>query len=250
MERNLQRARKLALQLLSFSEEARVERQVGAENLLHISPEEVADDNNVTRFKSEIQRQIAEIEEELSRAGYEASSLRDYGSRGLNIGEVILVGEERWVIGGHLTSVRSAPILTARSPAIVQFITELDGGDWLEGETHGHGIHYHYYNWNGVRTDVILSWDTRWTPPNEKANMQRPLFWEFHAERNAKGAAKPRRWRSRKREFIHAACANDLRRWPVAEFRCAGNDAKPVWPDDSILTPRPTTALPTARRRR
>lgn len=131
-----------------------------------------------------------------------------------------------------------------------RFITQLEDGDTLRGETHGFGIHYHYCNWRGARTDVILSWDTRWTASDSKAEMRRPLFWEFHAERNAKGAARPGQWQTEKRQSVHAACTKDLRRWPIAEFRSAGDDSASVWPAGAILTPRLPVASRTKRRRR
>ena len=209
----------------------------------------IADDQAVTNLKAEILRRLLELEGELADAGYETTSnLRGRGDSRVNVGEVVVAGQERPVIGGHLTPLRSAPIVSRSSPAVSQFITRLDDGDSLKGETHGFGIHYHYHNWKGVRTDVILSWDTRWTAPDGKGQMRRPLFWEFHAERNAKGAARAGQWQAEKRRSVHAACTNDLRRWPIAEFRNAGDCSLPVWPEGAILTPRPPTAIRTGRR--
>lgn len=231
-----------------------MERRVDMDILVGITRDEITDDQAVTRLKIEIQDRLGELEKELAGADYETSSLQHSSDNYLNIGEVIITGKERLIIGGHLTPARSTPIVRFNSPAILQFITQLDVGDSLKGETHGFGVHYHYYNWKGVRTDAVLSWDTRWSEPNpnkkKKEKTPRPLFWEFHAERNAKGEARPGRWQTKKRQLVHAACTKDLKRWPISEFRCAGDDSLPVWPLGSILTPRPAAGIQTKRRRR
>jgi hypothetical protein len=148
--------------------------------------------------------------------------------------------------GGFLEPLRQRP-LVARVPApvVLYLIRELPGGkDALEREKHGvgkgMGWHYHYLDRWHRRSNVILSWDTRWSSYDPKA--ERPLFVEPHAEGKAEFQARPYQWMEPKRRSMHALCAKDLTR-PMSEFRPASNSADPVWPLGMRMTP-PEAPLP------
>lgn len=147
-----------------------------------------------------------------------------------------------WFVGGYLEPLRHRP-LVARVPApvVLYLLRELpDGEDALEREKHGvgngMGWHYHYLDRRRRRSDVILSWDTRWDDPDPHA--LRPLFVESHAEGKAEFHARPDRWQDPRRQAIHELCSLDLGR-PMSQFRPASNDADSVWPRFMRMTPAP-----------
>ena len=156
---------------------------------------------------------------------------------------------ERSSIGGYLAPLRHHP-LVARVPApvVLYLIRELpDGEDALEREKHGvgngMGWHYHYLDRWRRRSDVILSWDTRWA--DSDPNALRPLFVEPHAEGKAEFPARTHRWQDPRRRAMHALCSLDLDR-PMSQFRPASNDADPVWPRGMRMTPPPQPPPPAA----
>lgn len=148
---------------------------------------------------------------------------------------------------GYIQALVRIPFAVPLSDRVVAFISIADG-DWLERETHNMGYHYHYLDRNKRRSNVILCWDTRAPRPDDLDKNAvcdwRPLFWEHHGEGHAKFEARPERWGQFKRETAFAACRRDLRRgWPITAFKPASNDAQPLYPPGSTLTPR-TSATP------
>lgn len=122
------------------------------------------------------------------------------------------------------------------------YLMQLPGSaDYLDRDNHGVGWHYHYLPDRYTRSDVILSWDTRWQSVQKKD--PRPIFQEKHGEGRYKFKAKPWLWGDEKRQSMHSVCKPDLDQWPIEEFRCASNKAAAVWPDNAILTPQHVAAL-------
>jgi hypothetical protein len=179
--------------------------------------------------------------------------LRD---RGLGLEPPELAIGERWELGlsiaegplrrihaGFLRPMVRLTVIRSVPGPVVALLRSIGGDrDFLKGERHsGVGWHYHYLDWRKRRSNVILCWDTR--APGT-ARRLRPLFHEKHGEGGKHFSARPDLWGSTKRESIHDACAPDLARWPLEEFRCASNDASPVWPDDAVVMIRPGPSQP------
>jgi hypothetical protein len=167
-------------------------------------------------------------------------------------GFVLLQAPLREIIRGYLKPVRRVP-LVARMPERVwlYLITMLPGvRDGLARDIHGGiGYHYHYLDRLKRRSDVVLSFDTRWVAPTKPLNSQlllRPLFVEKHAEGKAHFVAKPWSWQNEKRQSIYDICARDLH-FGVQNFRCAANGSDAVWPRSATLTPRPSTVAVSSR---
>lgn len=152
----------------------------------------------------------------------------------------------RPIIRGFLQPVQPTPLVASLPEKVaLYFITMLpDGRDGLVREHHGGiGIHYHYLDRQKRRSDVILSFDTRWVPPTGLSSdprlALRPLFVENHAEGKAHFSAKPWSWHDEKRLSMYATCARDLH-FGIQSFRCAANGSDAVWPRSSMLTPHPS----------
>lgn len=161
-----------------------------------------------------------------------------------SLGEALIVrGFEREIFRGLLVPQRNVPILRRIPDHVALFLIGIeDGEDYLKRETHGMGWHYHYHNWRKDRSNVILSWDTRWPEPNPqtKPPTQRALFVEPHGEKdNADFEAKPWLWGEKKRKSIYEACTPDLVKWPIGEFKCAADKSEVVHPPGRALTPHP-----------
>lgn len=151
----------------------------------------------------------------------------------------------RKIAGGFLEPVRYRPLVERVPERVALFLRIMlpGGDDGLEREKHG-GVkwHFHYIDDKYRRSDVILSFDTRWTMTigARGLNTLRPLFVERHAEGKAKFTARPEQWRTEKRTSMYEICSRDLH-LGVEHFRCAKNDSIAVWPDTAILTPHPST---------
>jgi hypothetical protein len=148
----------------------------------------------------------------------------------------------RPIVRGFLEPVRHAPLVSELPDRVVLYLRAvLPDGDGLEFENHGGvGWHYHYIDYKYRRSNVILSFDTRWTTPvRTSASVLRPLFVEPHGKAKARFKARPHLWSAPKRESIYAVCARDLR-LGIENFRCAKNGAETVWPLGAILTPHPS----------
>lgn len=149
----------------------------------------------------------------------------------------------RPILRGFVQPLRREPVLKRVSDRVALYLITLeDGKDYLDRETHGMGLHYHYLNRREERSNVILSWDTRWKAPNPqtKPPTLRALFVEHHGEKNnADFVARPELWGAKKRATMHEACAPDLLRWPIEEFKCAANKSALVHPPGRTLTPHP-----------
>lgn len=151
----------------------------------------------------------------------------------------------RQIVRGFLQPVRYLP-LVERVPENVALYLRImlpGGDDGLEREEHG-GVkwHFHYIDARHRRSDVILSFDTRWklTEPANGFDWMRPLFVEKHAEGKAKFPAHPPRWKTEKRTSMYEVCSRDLHKG-IEHFRCAKNGADAVWPRDATLTPHPSS---------
>lgn len=159
------------------------------------------------------------------------------------LGEAItLKGSEREVHRGFLVPRRKLPLLRRIPDEVALYLIAIDEGeDYLKRENHGMGYHYHYLNWRKERSNIVLSWDTRWQDPDPKTDPPsvRPLFVEPHGEAgNADFKAKPWLWRDKKRKSIYDACSPDLSKWPAEAFKCASNDSEIVYPPGYQLTPQ------------
>jgi hypothetical protein len=159
---------------------------------------------------------------------------------------ITLRGEPRPILRGFLQPVQRIPILRNVPDRVAQFLLTIEKGqDYLDREDHGFGIHYHYLNSKHERSNVILSWDTRWThpaPPTTPPTL-RALFVEPHGNpKDARFKAKPRRWGLNKRQTMHTTCGLDLRNWPIGNFKCASNDSEIVYPLGRTLTPHPNAS--------
>ena len=152
----------------------------------------------------------------------------------------------RPIIRGFLQPVQPTPLVASLPEKVALYLTTMlpDGRDGLAREQHGGiGIHYHYIDRQRRRSDVILSFDTRWVPPTGRPSdpmlTLRPLFVENHAEGKALFSAKPWNWQDEKRLSMYATCARDLH-FGIQSFRCAANGSDAVWPRSSLLTPHPS----------
>ncbi|MHA0336783.1 hypothetical protein [Sphingomonas sp. ABOLF] len=158
----------------------------------------------------------------------------------------------RQIVRGFVEPVRRVPLVSrVPEPVVLYLVHKLPGGaESLKREHHkGVGWHYHYLDKRKGRSNVVLCWDTRWeaakTEEERKAQGPRPIFWEHHGEGNADFSAQPSLWGDPKRQSMREVCAGDLKR-NISEFRPASDDAEPVWPLLSILTPRAVTPPPAA----
>lgn len=154
-----------------------------------------------------------------------------------------LWGVPRPILRGFIQPMQRVPIISRVPDQIALYLISIDNGeDYLDRETHGMGLHYHYLNWRQDRSNVILSWDTRWKAPDPQTTPAtlRALFVEPHGEKsNAAFVAKPHLWGAQKRASLHAACVPDLSKWPTTEFKCAANKSTIVHPPGRTLTPHP-----------
>lgn len=199
------------------------------------------------RYRHPAQAMVEELREALAATDW-TPDLSDIppGSHGRwSLGEVMIFrGFEREILRGLLIPQRKVPILRRIPDYVALFLITIDNGeDYLKRETHGMGLHYHYHNWRKDRSNVVLSWDTRWPEPNPqtKPPAQRALFVEPHGEKkNADFQAKPWLWGEKKRKSIYEACAPDLVKWPIDEFKCAADKSEVVHPPGRALTPHPT----------
>lgn len=183
------------------------------------------------------------LQQELSASGWlPDNSSAESGQDNWTFGTALTFRRTRQRIhGGYMQPIRRVPILKRVPEQVVLYLLTVDRGeDYLERETHGMGWHYHYLDWKERRSDVILSWDTRWSEPaaQTKRAARRGLFSERHAEKGKGFQAKPWLWGPRKRLSVYEACAADLARRKIEEYRCAADKAEVVYPADAILTPR------------
>lgn len=148
--------------------------------------------------------------------------------------EVRIITRVDEIHGGFLESFERYWIcIPDRDKVILQFILKIGGErDYLEAENHNLR-HYHYCNWRGKRTDVILTFDVE-----NIQNKPIPLFWEKHGEGKSHGQAKANAWKQRKRQSIYAAVSPDLAKIPRTPFRRPSNGAGNVWPLGVDVSPR------------
>jgi hypothetical protein len=161
-------------------------------------------------------------------------------------------GPEREILRGSLVPTRKVPILRRIPDDVALYLITIDEGEsYLDRENHNLGWHYHYLDWRKDRSNVILSWDTRWKAPDPQTNPPtlRGLFVEPHGEKtNADFIARPDLWGPKKRFSMHEACRPDLPRWPIDEFKCASNNSDVVYPPGARLTPHPAAIAAAIRK--
>lgn len=157
-------------------------------------------------------------------------------SEAWSFGAIVQRAPIRKIHRGYLEPVRRFPVVEEVPEIVVQFLMRLPGGgDYLDRDNHSVGWHYHYLPDRHTRSDVILSWDTRWAPPAQ--GTIRPIFQEKHGEGRYSFQAKPWLWGDAKKQSMHEMCTPDLRKWAIETFRCASNKAGAVWPITATLTP-------------
>lgn len=153
----------------------------------------------------------------------------------------------REIVRGFLQPVRYLPLVKSVPKRVELFLRIMlpGGNDGLEREEHG-GVkwHFHYIDAKHRRSDVMLSFDTRWAIATGARGLDtlRPLFVERHAEGKAKFTAHPGRWKTEKRISMYAICSRDLHKG-IEHFRCAKNGSEAVWPPSAMLTPH-SSSLP------
>lgn len=161
-------------------------------------------------------------------------------SEAWSFGAILQRAPIRRIHRGYLEPFRRFPVVEDVPEIVVQFLMRLPGGeDYLDRDNHGVGWHYHYLPDRRTRSDVILSWDTRWVPPDQQA--LRPIFQEKHGEGRYSFQAKPWLWGDAKKQSMHEMCTPDLLKWAIHTFRCASNKAGAVWPVTATLTPMSVT---------
>ena len=152
-----------------------------------------------------------------------------------------IYGPLRKIRGGFLEPVYRVPLVKRVPDRVALYLISLgDGENYLDRENHGAsmGWHYHYLDQKKRRTDAMLSWDTRWVDagrPTPAAGAKRGLFVEKHGD--ARVRAHPGRWGPRKCKTMYDACAPDLSRWDIREFRCASTGSEAVHPFGAVVTP-------------
>ncbi|MES2291561.1 MAG: hypothetical protein V4530_17680 [Pseudomonadota bacterium] len=201
------------------------------------------------------ERMIEELREALRKTDWEPDlqdipqSERDRWTWGEAI---IFRGSEREIFRGSLVPTRRVPILRCIPDDVALYLISIDeGGSFLNRENHNMGWHYHYLDWRKDRSNVILSWDTRWKTPGSQTKTQtlRGLFVEPHGEkRNADFVARPDLWGPKKRISMYEACSPDLSSWPINQFKCASNNSDVVYPPNATLTPHPAAIAITVRK--
>ncbi len=238
----------IARRLITFASEAKPDE-------IEVSDFRVTDDDEEMllrqydvhkRYRGRAQIMIEELRGVLDKTGWKPDLLdipqvdRDLWSFGE---AMIFRGSERTILRGFLVPRRKVPILRRVPDDIALFLISIDDGeDYLTREDHGMGWHYHYQNWRKERSNVILSWDTRWREPapQTKPPTQRALFVEPHGEKNnAAFVAQPRLWSEKKRKSMYDVCLPDLTKWSIDKFRCAANKSLVVHPPGGLLTPHP-----------
>ena len=151
----------------------------------------------------------------------------------------------REIVRGFVQPVRYLPLVERVPDRVALYLRFIlpGGDDGLEREEHG-GVkwHFHYIDARHRRSNVILSFDTRWkiVKSSKGLDRQRPLFVERHAEEKAKFTAHPGRWENEKRTSMYEICSRGLRKG-IEHFRCAKNGSDAVWPRDATLTPHPSS---------
>lgn len=198
------------------------------------------------RYQRPAQIMIDELRSALAKTDWDPdlSDIPQVDRDRWSFGEAIIFrGFERTILRGFLVPRRKVPILQRVPDDVALFLLCIDDGeDYLTRENHGMGWHYHYQNWRKERSNVILSWDTRWCEPTPqtKPPTQRALFVEPHGEKNnADFEAKPWLWREKKRKSMYEACSPDLVKWQIGEFKCAADKSEVVHPPARVLTPHP-----------
>lgn len=190
---------------------------------------------------------VNELDRQLTSVGWEPparTAVRPFGESWV-YGVVPRSAPLRTITRGFLQPVRRVPLVPGVPEKVVLYLITMlpDGRDGLDRDRHGGvGYHYHYLDRNRRRSDVILSFDTRWDPPATTPphpdQALRPLFVETHAEGKAHFTAKPWNWCDEKRLSMYEVCARDLLRG-IDLFRCAANGSDAVWPRWAMLTPHP-----------
>lgn len=181
---------------------------------------------------------VHEIDESLSDDHIDSETVRDFERGNWTIGTEFEIWPPLDILRGLLVPVREVPSSIAITLKLFALI-KISGSDDLLDRHLDQGIHYHYALPNGKHTTTLICWDTRWPGHGQTPVGVRGLFHELHALGAKSTVAKTWLWKDEKRISIREACERDQGNRAITEFRCASNDAEPVWPLDSVLTPRP-----------
>lgn len=237
----------VARRLLEFASRVEPIRISSSDFLASRDEQELLLNNSVAvRYVRQAEEMIGSLKEALENVDWhvDVSEIPESERNRWTFGTAIeLWGVHKPILRGFIQPMQKVPILRRMPDQIALFLISIDNGeDYLDRETHGMGLHYHYLNWREERSNVVLSWDTRWKAPDPQTAPPtlRGLFVEPHGEKsNAAFVAKPHLWGAQKRASLHAACVPDLSKWPIKEFKCAANKSTIVHPPGRTLTPHP-----------
>jgi hypothetical protein len=190
----------------------------------------------VEKLRRRLREILEELEHALATGEERAPAAQELaGGEFWTLGTIRFRADPRPIHIGFLQPILSLPIVEPLSERAFAFlITIKDDNHLLKREHHSHfGWHYHYLDFKQRRSDVILCFDRHATPPRGGPH---PLFGEFHAEAGADFVGRPDLWEARKRQSMHEACAPDLAKWPLKEFKNPSNKAFDVWPRGAVLS--------------
>jgi hypothetical protein len=200
------------------------------------------------RWDRELVTLIHELDAILPDLPISQEVLREFESGDWSIGSEFQILAPRKILRGFVLPVRQVPISLPISLKVFALIT-IDDDSFLDRHLF-QGIHYHYCLADKRHTTTMVCWDTRWTSDPGRPGDMRAIFHELHAEGAKSVRARPERWSDEKRRSVRDACASDLQRYRIDEFRCASNDSLPVWPKSAVLTPRSLPSLKAASGRK
>ncbi|WP_192365050.1 hypothetical protein [Mesorhizobium mediterraneum] len=180
---------------------------------------------------------IEEFDAALPEMEIDEDVSREFDEGDWSLGSELEVLAPRDILRGFLVPIRNAATGVPVTLKVFAFLTINDCKDILDRHLH-QGIHYPYALADNTHTTTMVCWDTRWRPGPKHRNQIPSLFHELHGKGAKFASARPGRWGDEKRKSIRDACAPDLLKWPIGEFRCASDRSSPVWPRGASLTPR------------
>jgi hypothetical protein len=170
---------------------------IARDNAEHFEPVLQGQDAGDWEFEQASRRAselITELDRQLTAEAWPpAAEMRGRWAEGSWVyGSVLRRAPLREITRGFLEPVRRVPLVSAvpEKVALYLFIMLPGGHDGLDRDLHGGiGYHYHYLNGKRQRSNVILSFDTRWTPPAKVPKSSNEYSWPLFVETHAEGKA-------------------------------------------------------------